>query len=237
MFCLFFFFFLLETFCYCYQGIVKENNHSMLVTVEKARESERAKAGGKPKTNEHRQSGPLLNVVGSVIFSAANSSCSISTDWGGFPQQLFSPYPGYFSIRDQAKCGDWFLVYDNNTLLGATSNVSSAACLADAALPVPLCRTNLDSPCRSRGCFYLAPNVQHNINVVVGFSPFGANIVGADVAYYAAAPGADCSQSQLTGDNLSLNFCTPTPPNVGPSPCSPFGTLPTPQGCPTFFTE
>jgi hypothetical protein len=91
--------------------------------------------------------------------------------------------------------------------------------------------------CLSRACFLLAPNVQHNISVVIGYTPFPNQPLGVDLGYYGDLPGADCSQSQLLSDNLSLNRCTPVPPTLGPSPCPPAGPLPTPIGCATFAVE
>ncbi len=106
-------------------------------------------------------------------------------------------------------------------------------------------RTNLlGTECQSRACFLLAPNVSHNISVVIGYTPFPAQPLGVYLGYYGDLPGADCSQSNLlpggsgaADNNLSSNRCTPVPPIVGPSPCPPFGPLPTPVGCPTFAVE
>jgi hypothetical protein len=55
-------------------------------------------------------------------FSPPLPTCLASSDLGGFPQVFFSTQASFFAVRDQALCGDWFLVYDNGVLLGATSD-------------------------------------------------------------------------------------------------------------------
>ncbi len=210
--------------------------------------------------SEHgtRQSGLYGPVEYSMIFQGA-SVCS-----SGQQLQFQSPYQGFVAVRDQAKCGDTFLVYDNGVLLGSTSD---PGCYTAVDVRHPFCSCSLslsvfsshrprrqceagvnggdsfDRACISRGCFLLAPNVQHNITIVLSFSPYGSSEVGADVAYYADSPGADCSQSAQALaplgplENLALNQCTSLPVVAGTSPCPPFQQLPTPVGCPTFPVE
>ena len=218
--------------CVCQSGKVSSGSQQLFVYLDDKEDYDRSRQGRAPRQNSPSAD---LNVTGSVIFNAPVTNCVDTGDWGSFPRRFLSPYPGFFSVRDQGICGDWFLVYDNGVLLGPTSkpNCSSLAECYDFIWNASLG----PDPCLSRGCYFLAPNVEHNITVTVGFTYFPGQDLGADVAYYAEAPGADCSQSQLTGPNLSLNYCTPTPPITGNNPCPPGGVLPAAQGCPTYLVE
>jgi hypothetical protein len=170
-------------------------------------------------------------MTGSVLYFLA-VPCLDMGDWGGFPQRLLSTEPGFFTLKDQALCGDTFLVYDNGVLLGSTSD--------------PGCTTPQEcavSCQHSAGCFYLEPNVEHNIVVTMGQSPY-AQQAGVFVGYYAESP-ADCSMSHLTGpvDNAGTplflwnNSCVLEPMISGNSPCAPGGPLPVPLLCPTTQME
>ena len=185
---------------------------------------------------QHARAGPQ-NTTGSVLFYDSFGVCTSPGDWGGFPHlNLLSASPGFFSIRDQGICGDSFLVYDNGVLLGATSDpgcVTQAECQASCEY--------------SRGCFYLEPGVTHNIEVFMQRSLFPeVGFVGVFVGYYAQAPGADCSQSDLTGPVLDFfmnplpiwnQSCVLEPAFAGTVPCAPGGPYPTPVLCPSFQTE
>jgi hypothetical protein len=79
---------------------------------------------------EERQAASSNSYLGSELFlfqpqgpfTPPLPSCVPSTDLADFPTSYFSTEASFFNLRDQALCGDWFLVYDNGVLLGATSD-------------------------------------------------------------------------------------------------------------------
>ena len=122
-----------------------------------------------------------------------------------------SPNDGYFLISDLAACGDAFLVYDNGVLLGSSGD---PGCRCESCcfwvtfeqaffassffnfvrffepFSVPGCPFDpTPGSCSySLGCFFLAKNVVHNLEVQLLFGPWisSANPVGAAVRLYTA---------------------------------------------------
>ena len=212
---------------YCYSGVITENK------VLAFKEGAEGEFDGDVKRRSLASRAGPQNQTGSVLYFTA-SECTDQGDWASFPQQLLSNSPGFFTLRDQGICGDSYLVYDNGVLLGSTSD---PGCTSPATCAVS-CQF-------SRGCFYLEPGVTHNIVVTMGQSLY-APPAGVFVGYYAEAPGADCSRSDLTGPVTGLggvqldlwnNSCVLEPAYQGNVNCAPFGPYPVPLLCPVFQTE
>jgi hypothetical protein len=97
---------------------------------DKSKGGSNTREGDETREVEERQAAPSNSFLGSELFlfqpqgpfTPPLPSCVPSTDLADFPTSYFSTEASFFNLRDQALCGDWFLVYDNGVLLGASSD-------------------------------------------------------------------------------------------------------------------